>query len=40
MMSALSLQRGQSLRLTTNQLQQLNKFRARPLSFLGIYKLH
>jgi len=38
MMSALQLQQGRSLRLYTNQLQQL--VRAHSLSFFGIFKLH
>jgi len=42
MMSALQLQQGRSLRLYTNELQELAKLRGSDhhLSFFGIFKLY
>lgn len=41
MMSAMPLQQGRSLQLSTNKLTELEKFRGSPpLSFFGIFKLH
>lgn len=39
MMSVLQLEKGRSLRLWTNQPQQLNELRRKKLSFFGIFKL-